>query len=1224
MKGRIQFGGFSFETHLGRTIDGGCPLAPGVVWRQNTAMNSQAAPDGILARILQSNKSAVVIHGPAGCGKTTAVLEFYRHLEGTTTCSPAASACQHVEDPPWRGALASGQCLLIAANAPAIAALKERLLAAAPGGVVAAPRVASFASLAGRILGACGQPATILPAFGRHLLLRRIVDDLCGKGRLQVLGKVADTPGVIAALDKAIAELKRAAVDPVRLEKAVAAGRLEGKAVDLLAVYRRYQEELQAGKLFDVEGQMWVARDCLLAGLEKDNAAVGLAGIAAVAVDGFIDFTPTQLDILSLLARRLGRVVITLPHCDDARLRMWHWSRRTLNNIRHVFGGNLEEIEACRAPLACSPPVRASSASQEPPYGRTTSQETPDGVTTNVPLAPLWDHAFDVETRGLSLPKDVDIVAAAGIEAEVADAAVRIKRLLREGRGGRVAVLARSLEEYWPVLRRVFASYDIPVAAPAEPLANVPVVRFALDVAALAPGFEFAAVLKVVKSSYFRPGALGEFDAVTVAAAEHIIREGNVLVGTGAYQAAANRLVQRLTLEEGRREEEDAAPVSAHETAGAIESAAKMLERLFEIASGRADGGKAQTLRDVVAAMELPAAALACGDPAIIARDLRALALLNDTLRTACSPANSFAVANDACEHGTLSLAELRDALATIPCPSERRESLVDVLDALDARGIRYDHVFLLGLSEGQFPRPATESSLLGDADRLAYAAGGIHLDSRGDLTAREMLLFYLAISRADHHLTLSYLDSDSSGKALGPSQFMSSLLEPFGGLDAVKKSGQFTRISPGRFLPAEADIASLQDALAAAAAGLFANDQRFHGYASALAWAARNHPVDISRIAGGIWARHRRWAGGEANEYDGRLSEGEVLASLSRRYAPDNPRMIFSASALNTYGQCPWQFFAAYVLHLAPLAQPQRQLEAVGRGIFCHNVLFGMMSLLRDRARGPVCLGELDESAVGEALDQAVAAESRRVEARQPPYPLLWDIQRRQMTRDLRQFVNDFRARGPQAGKSLHFELTFGMDLRGREPSAPESTSEPVVIQTDIGALRLKGKIERVDEISADGRSGLMIVDYKTGGLPSPSDIVAGRNLQVPLYKAAAEALLGRPCLGGVFQRIGGSGKRESFFAGVKFTRGAYVADDGFEQSCREAMARLAQFVTGMGRGRFDLMPTHDCPSYCPYRRICQFSPARYEFKAGKAETDTSPNSGESQSPVSQPGGRP
>ena len=63
------------------------------------------------------------------------------------------------------------------------------------------------------------------------------------------------------------------------------------------------------------------------------------------------------------------------------------------------------------------------------------------------------------------------------------------------------------------------------------------------------------------------------------------------------------------------------------------------------------------------------------------------------------------------------------------------------------------------------FPRKFVESSLVGEADRQAWRRGKIELDRRGDLTAREMLLFYLGISRANASLTLSYLASDAAGK---------------------------------------------------------------------------------------------------------------------------------------------------------------------------------------------------------------------------------------------------------------------------------------------------------------------------------------------------------------------------------------------------------------------------------------------------------------------------
>ncbi|HAU37258.1 MAG TPA: hypothetical protein DCX07_06025, partial [Phycisphaerales bacterium] len=79
---------------------------------------------------------------------------------------------------------------------------------------------------------------------------------------------------------------------------------------------------------------------------------------------------------------------------------------------------------------------------------------------------------------------------------------------------------------------------------------------------------------------------------------------------------------------------------------------------------------------------------------------------------------------------------------------------------------------------------------------------------------------------------------------------------------------------------------------------------------------------------------------------FDGRIASADLHDELAARFGP---RHVFSASQLSAYGQCPWQFFAAYVLDLRPLEAPARRMEAVALGVFCHNVLFRVYSVLRD-----------------------------------------------------------------------------------------------------------------------------------------------------------------------------------------------------------------------------------------------------------------------------------
>ncbi|MFW6132707.1 MAG: PD-(D/E)XK nuclease family protein [Planctomycetota bacterium] len=1098
-------------------------------------------PATLRERILADGAPAVVLRGPAACGKTAAAVDLYTHF-----ARPTGAAC-----------------LLIVPNAAAARRLRRRLVAEAPGGAVASPGVLTFAGLAGRILAAADDPARLLSPFARRRLLRRIVDELAATDGLAALGASADTPGLIASLDRSIAELKRAAVEPDDLAGAV--GRADAKGLDLAAVYRRYQQTMRADGVYDLEGQMWQARDRLA----DRRGLAALDGVEAVAVDGFTDFTPTQLAILALLAPRLRCVLVTLPYDEDGRPRLWYWTGRTLDALRREFGEDLREI-ALTAPVETAPAA--------PP-----------------PLRTLWDRVFQFDAPSCPPPDGFGIISAAGADAEVAGVATRIKRLLTDGAGpGRIAVLARDLTTYREPIERIFGECDIPVAAAPRALASEPIVRFALDVATLPAGsaaqaFASDEVLRTISSSYFRPSAVGAFDGATVAVAQTMIRQANVLQGREAYAAAAERLALRADhrAEDADDEADADAPNAApcHD-ADALRAAAAMLDAMFDIAErSRRDG-----LGAVVEALALHRAAEAQPTPELAARDLRALAALESALDEA----------DDATDP-----AALAEALAPVTSPPPRREALVDVLDVLDARPLRYAHVFLLGVGEGQFPRGFNDSALLSEAQREAWAARGVALDSRRDLNAREMLLFYLAVSRTERTLTLTYMDSDAGGRAGAPGSFLHRLVAPVGddagrGLDAPAVAARTERIAPGRFLtPAEA-LTSRRDARVAAAAGAF--DTNCDAANGALAWLGAHEPRTPARAARGVWTLHRREAAGCCDAYDGRIVEADLRATLRRRYGPE---AIFSAAQLNTYGQCPWRFFAAYVLRLEPPPEPQRRLEPVASGVFCHNVLFRTFTTLRDEAGGPVRLCDLRPERVDAALVEAVAAESAAVEARRPPWPALWKLQRDAMHADLARYLRDAAQPLELDGAAAHFELGFGLgERRDAEARDPASRDEPVTIATPAGPLRLRGKIDRVDCVGFADRRGAFVVDYKTGRLPAAGDIPAGRSLQLPLYAAAVEELLGEPALGGAFHRVaGGREPEQRVFASFAPSGGEYRPNEAYGAASDEALRAAARFTEGIRDGRFDLLPTHDCPSWCPYRQICHFAPWRVERKTSSEE---------------------
>ena len=1093
----------------------------------------------------EPGEGVYVLTGPARCGKTSAVLRLYR---------------RSLDE------LGRPGCLVIVPNAPAAAQMRDRLLDGVDTGVLVAPAVTTFAALAAGILSASGRAVETLDPVQRHLLLAGIVAEMASAGQLRALGGLADTPGLVAALDESIAELKRAAVEPEALAAAVDPA--SAKDADLVAIYRRYQEALKAAGRFDVEGLMWLARDLLA---EDPAAALGYPDVSAVAVDGFTDFTPTQLEMLAHLSRRVRTMLITLPVVNDARHRLWHWTRRTLERIRRALkGAQVVALDAGADPMPSlfDLPGRAGQ-------GRDGGLGGGEGI-------------------GLA------VLEAPDVEAEVRAVARAVKAdLLAGDEPGSVAVLARSLEGYQEPIERLFDACGVPVAARPRPLAQSNVVRYVLSLLSLPPEYEFHRLLSVIKSSYFRPQVLGAaFDARTVAAAEMAIRTANVLGGREAYAAAFERLA-RLAGGGGEEEEEDEpggvalgplmADAEAIESAGAMVEA--LLSRLDRLAAAQAPAEYAQAVRELVAAMGVASAAADGDDERVVAADLRALKAFDELLEevaTARLPAGASAE--------ELARLVARSAEVAVVQPA-RGEALVTVLDVLDARALRFRKVYLLGLNEKAFPQLRQERCFIDEADRAAWARRGVVLDRRSDLIAREMLLFYLAATRTEAHLTVSYVTVEAGGAGAGtPSPFLEELEA------AARRQGlavERRRIEPGEFVPPAEQLASPAEVFSAALLAAFDDSPRtqaaFGKAAPALvAWVAEHCRELLGKACQGLFAAHRRDAAGEPDAFDGRLDDPELLEGLASTF-PEN--WVFSASHLNSYARCPWLFFARYLLRLEPLIQPEVQMTPTDRGRFCHAVLCRALSSLRRRLGEAPALAELSEEDLTAALSEAVEAEKQRL-AEAAVHSQLWEMQVQYWQDLLRAYLLDQR-NASEVPRPTYFELGFGVSAGPGERLDPASVPEPVRIEAGGQEIRLRGKIDRVDEVPTGDGAGLMAVDYKTGRIAPPKDILRGLDVQLALYIKALAAMFGETVVGGAYHDLRDNRHCRFGRSWPLKARGEELKE--YDEQLAMVMERVGEYVRGMREGRFDALPA-DCPSWCPYRAICHYSDHRARRKVASA----------------------
>jgi RecB family exonuclease len=530
----------------------------------------------------------------------------------------------------------------------------------------------------------------------------------------------------------------------------------------------------------------------------------------------------------------------------------------------------------------------------------------------------------------------------------------------------------------------------------------------------------------------------------------------------------------------------------------------------------------------------------------------------------------------------------LAAALAQAVCPSQRPGGAILAASVMDMRTVPARHVWLAGLNEGVFPA-AFGPRLLSETDRHALGAKGVGLDLQDDLASRELLLFYLAISRAQESLTVSWLCDDGDGRELAPSPFVAELVSPLGGL-----AGRVMPLPTAQFAPPPHFIASRQECFNLALSTLADRQGPAPQAAmSALGQVARAWPKELQSLAWPLWSAYRRWTRGPSDAYDGRIDDPALLAELARRFGP---AAVFSVSQINTYLTCRWRYFAQRLLKLEELPEPEEALLPRQRGILVHSVLCRLMRRLigtpaADRA---AWAGQHARDALEAALDHEASAVRPAGAAGRA----LWQIELQQIREIILAYLRRQSELPLPAGQVRHAELAFGMGAAADTDRA--SAPEPFRLETAGRPILLRGKIDRVDVlVGPENTQRLFVVDYKTGELPKPTE-----DVQLPVYIAAAKHLTGLPAAGGAFHALRAGRLQERYLASFGIGRNSLAENERFESQLDEGLSLVSNAVAGMAGGDFDIFTEFRCPQgSCPYRRICGHSEVRGLFKLPAAD---------------------
>lgn len=368
---------------------------------------------------------------------------------------------------------------------------------------------------------------------------------------------------------------------------------------------------------------------------------------------------------------------------------------------------------------------------------------------------------------------------------------------------------------------------------------------------------------------------------------------------------------------------------------------------------------------------------------------------------------------------------------------------------------------------------------------------------------------------------------------------------------------------------------------------------------------------------------------------YEGKLTEKDNLTnttiSQTSRYKLQQYReKTYSVTDLETYADCPYQFFISKVL--APKPEPEEEkneITSLDKGSLIHNVVAEFYTNRRDNGDPPIsqcCRDDFTQAIeqINEILDKQQTQLRIKNYQSLPVDDLFWTI--------------DIDKTKVALHKWLAAEQDYDLPLLPNYYEVGIGRTSGRIDQTLyhpdsilIGNIKMEGKIDRIDINSEN----FNIIDYKTGSsIPSIQNIQEGRALQVPIYLQLVKKILekkeGREFnpSAGLYHKIrldecevklgigksSHNGETHQVYGNNKWyssgSRSGQLLDDiEFEFTLDRVTGYVQQYVEDISNGVFPIItkvssytnslenqdrpikpkdPTAPC-SHCNYKRICR-----------------------------------
>ena len=461
------------------------------------------------------------------------------------------------------------------------------------------------------------------------------------------------------------------------------------------------------------------------------------------------------------------------------------------------------------------------------------------------------------------------------------------------------------------------------------------------------------------------------------------------------------------------------------------------------------------------------------------------------------------------------------------------RQDGVKITEVINLQGLTRPYVFILGMREHEFPSIENNEWIYNDLDRLEMIQYGIELPVKAMQFSEDAWFFAAAAVVAQKELYLSWHEDSEAGK----SPYIEGIMQLFDGLQLKKGEDK---------LPASLEEFERK--------GLLCDKEWLEDKLQSAAVLTTAVKADV--------ARNDK----DADAYNGVLAEQIVI-----QQAKNAAGKRFSASTLEKYAACPFQFLGEKIWSKKEVTEQEEEVAATSKGTLLHNTLAAFVKTYLQKKISQNDLGMLEVR-----LNSIFEEECKKLVGDKIVDNELWKLEKQRIWQTLRRW--------------LRFECAEQEAWQNYTPQAVEWNFEPVELVLENGdKVSLIGRIDRLD---GDGEY-IFITDYKQSTVPKDNALDNGLDMQMPIYMLAVN---------------------QSFAGGKKITGESYLdmkkfdhkpalvfvdtgneklpAPEGlvWEQEKDKYEKVIKDYISAIYAGKFMVAPKK-CSDYCRLKDICRKS---------------------------------